>query len=96
MPAIFNCDVNGENVGSATFWEHTVGSDHAPMALRADWRGQMRRCHDQFGFLHVRFHGLLSDVVRSLISEGDTLALRLEWENPLWKFGAEGCSARGV
>jgi xylan 1,4-beta-xylosidase len=43
------------------FWEHTVGSCHAPLALRSDWQGQLRRCHDEVGFRHVRFHGLLCD-----------------------------------
>jgi hypothetical protein len=46
MSASFKCDVNG-----------AVGSDHALMALRADWREQMRRTHDELGFRHVRFHG---------------------------------------
>jgi xylan 1,4-beta-xylosidase len=49
------------------FWEHTVGSDHAPVALRADWQSQLRRCHDKLGFRYVRFHGLLSDDVGTLI-----------------------------
>jgi xylan 1,4-beta-xylosidase len=49
------------------FWEHTVGSDHAPVALRADWQSQLRRCHDELGFRHVRFHGLLSDDMGTLI-----------------------------
>ncbi|MEP7189608.1 MAG: hypothetical protein ABI901_10505 [Roseiflexaceae bacterium] len=52
------------NVSAATtplphFWEHTVGSGHAPLPLRADWQGQVRRCHEELGFQYVRFHGLL-------------------------------------
>ena len=43
------------------FWEHTVGSCHAPLALRADWQAQLARCRRQLGFRHVRFHGLLCD-----------------------------------
>src|SRR6476646_3031928 len=43
-------------------WEHTVGSCHAPLALRADWQDQLRRCRQELGFRHVRFHGLLSDL----------------------------------
>ena len=73
MAGIFNCDVNGTASALPHFWEHTVGSDHASMALRADWREQMRRAHDELGFRHVRFHGLLCDDVGTLISEGDTL-----------------------
>ena len=73
MSTIFKCDVNGAASALSHFWEHTVGSDHALMALRADWRQQMRRAHDELGFRHVRFHGLLCDDVGTLISEGDKL-----------------------
>lgn len=73
MATIFNCNLNDKTSALPHFWEHTVGSDHAPMALRADWREQMRRCHDECGFLHVRFHGVLCDDVGTLISEGDAL-----------------------
>lgn len=73
MGATFNCDVNGRALALPHFWEHTVGSDHAPTALRADWREQMSRAHEELGFRHVRFHGLLCDDVGTLISEGDTL-----------------------
>jgi xylan 1,4-beta-xylosidase len=48
------------------YWEHTVGSGHAPLALRQDWQTQMRRCHDELGFRHVRFHALLSDEMFTL------------------------------
>jgi xylan 1,4-beta-xylosidase len=48
------------------FWEHTVGSCHAPLALRADWQAQLRQCHDELGFRHVRFHGLLCDDMSTL------------------------------
>ena len=67
MDATFSCDFSGPKSGLPHFWEHTVGSDHAPMALRADWQAQLRRCHDELGFRHVRFHGLLSDDVGTLI-----------------------------
>jgi xylan 1,4-beta-xylosidase len=53
------------------FWEHTVGSCHAPLALRADWQAQMARCHSEIGFQHVRFHGLLCDDVGTLVCEDD-------------------------
>ncbi|HLG89506.1 MAG TPA: glycosyl hydrolase [Alphaproteobacteria bacterium] len=71
MSARFKCDVNGAASPLPHFWEHTVGSDHALMALRADWREQIRRAHDELGFRHVRFHGLLCDDVGTLIAEGD-------------------------
>jgi xylan 1,4-beta-xylosidase len=51
------------------FWEHTIGSDHAPVGLRADWQRQLQRCHNELGFRYVRFHGLLSDDVGTLIPQ---------------------------
>ena len=30
----------------AHYWEHTVGSCHAPLALRADWQAQLHRCRE--------------------------------------------------
>jgi xylan 1,4-beta-xylosidase len=37
------------------------------MALRADYQKQLRLCHDELGFRHLRFHGLLSDDMGTLI-----------------------------
>jgi len=54
-------------------WEHTIGSGHAPLA----WQEQLRRCHDELGFRHIRFHGLLSDDMGTLISHQ---------EKPLYSF----------
>ncbi len=55
------------------FWEHTVGSGHSPLALRADWQAQMLRCHKELGFQYVRFHALLSDEMGTLIREEEKL-----------------------
>jgi xylan 1,4-beta-xylosidase len=55
------------------YWEHTVGSGHAPLALREDWQAQMRRCHDELGFQHVRFHALLSDELGTLVCQDGQL-----------------------
>jgi xylan 1,4-beta-xylosidase len=63
----FFCDLSEAGTPLTHFWEHTVGSDHAPVALRADWQNQLRRCHDELGFRYVRFHGLLSDRMGTLI-----------------------------
>ncbi len=57
----FFCDLAEATSPLPHFWEHTVGSDHAPVALRADWQSQLQRAHREAGFQHVRFHGLLSD-----------------------------------
>ncbi len=63
----FTCKLSERGTPFVHFWEHTVGSDHAPMALRADWQAQLRRCRDELGVRHVRFHGLLSDEMGTLI-----------------------------
>jgi xylan 1,4-beta-xylosidase len=70
---VFTCDLSGTGEPFPHFWEQTVGSDHAPMALRADWQAQLRRCHEELGFRHVRFHGLLSDDMGTLICHKDEL-----------------------
>src|SRR4051794_13340976 len=69
----FLCDLAEPAAPLTHFWEHTVGSDHAPVALRADWQSQLRRCHDELGFSYVRFHGLLSDEVGTLVRHKEKL-----------------------
>jgi xylan 1,4-beta-xylosidase len=43
------------------YWELCVGSCHAVMGLRQDWRDQLEKCHHELGFQYIRFHGLLND-----------------------------------
>jgi xylan 1,4-beta-xylosidase len=69
----FFCDLAEATTPLTHFWEHTVGSDHAPMALRADWQSQLRNCHNELGYRYVRFHGLLSDDVGTLIRHKEQL-----------------------
>ena len=57
----FFCDVSQAGTPFSHCWEHTVGSCHAPLALRSDWQAQLEQCHQELGFQYVRFHGLLSD-----------------------------------
>ncbi len=68
MPT-FTCDVSQRPIPFEHVWEHTVGSDHAPMALRADWQAQLGRCRRELGFRYVRFHGLLSDDMGTLVRD---------------------------
>jgi xylan 1,4-beta-xylosidase len=68
----FFCNLSQSGTPLPHFWEHTVGSDHALVALRADCQAQLRRCHQERGFKHLRFHGLLSDDVGTFISVGST------------------------
>jgi xylan 1,4-beta-xylosidase len=73
VTAVFSSDLAGPATALAHFWEHTIGSGHATLALRADWQAQMRRAHEELGVRHVRFHGILNDDMSTLIGEGDTL-----------------------
>ena len=63
----FRCDLSQHGTELLHCWEHTVGSGHAPIALRADWQQQLRRCQSELGFRYVRFHELLSDDVGYLM-----------------------------
>jgi xylan 1,4-beta-xylosidase len=70
---VFWCDLSRPGTALLHCWEHTVGSCHAPLALRADWQAQLRRCHAELGFRYVRFHGLLSDDVGVVINHRNEL-----------------------
>jgi xylan 1,4-beta-xylosidase len=69
----FTADLSAASTKFEHVWEHTVGSDHAPMGLRADWQAQLQQCHRELGFRHVRFHGLLSDQMGTLICQNEEL-----------------------
>jgi xylan 1,4-beta-xylosidase len=73
MTANFSSDLSGSATALEHFWEHTVGSGHATLALRADWQSQMKRAHEELGIRHVRFHGILDDDMSTLVGEGDVL-----------------------
>src|SRR5512143_265097 len=57
------CLVDTVNKGTPFnhYWELCVGSCHAVMGLRQDWREQLEKSHHELGFQYVRFHGLLDD-----------------------------------
>ena len=69
----FRCDLSQRGTELRHVWQHTVGSCHAPTALRADWQQQLRRCRSELGFRYVRFHGLLSDDVGTVVKHNDAL-----------------------
>jgi xylan 1,4-beta-xylosidase len=69
--ANFRCDLSGKTTPLPHFWEHTVGSERALVALRADWQAQLHRCHEELGFRHVRFHGVLCDDMSTLVLNQD-------------------------
>ncbi|MGO4567667.1 beta-xylosidase [Rhizobium sp. 2YAF20] len=71
MPIAFSCDLHASGAEFAHFWEHTVGSGHATLALRADWQQQLSLAHAELGFRHVRFHGILDDDMGTMIDQND-------------------------
>ncbi len=73
MSTRFTCDFSSKSAALPHFWEHCVGSGHATLALRADWQAQLKQCHDELGFRHVRFHGLLDDDMNTVIDQSDKL-----------------------
>jgi xylan 1,4-beta-xylosidase len=73
MAISFIGDLGGPRTALLHFWEHTVGSGHATLGLRADWQRQLRRAHDEIGMKHVRFHGILSDDMGTLIDQSGQL-----------------------
>ena len=60
MSIKFTSDLSGTvTTDLPYFWEHTVGSGHAPLALRADWqRATRRKLIKSWVFKYVRFHGI--------------------------------------
>jgi xylan 1,4-beta-xylosidase len=70
-PVIAACDLAAPARPLRHPWRHCVGSCHAPLALRADWQQQLARAHRELGFRHVRFHGLLSDDMGTLVNQDD-------------------------
>ncbi len=73
MSINFSCDLKGVATPLEHFWEHTVGSGHAPLALRADWQAQLKKTSEELGFRYVRFHGLFSLPMDTLIIHNDEL-----------------------
>jgi xylan 1,4-beta-xylosidase len=63
------CNLSGKKMPLPHFWDHMVGSDHATLALRADWQRRLWQCHEELGFRHVRFHRVLCDDVGTVVEE---------------------------
>ena len=71
--ALFRVDATGPTTPLPHVWEHTVGSGRALHALRGDWQAQLRQARQELGFRRVRFHGLLSDEIGTLVRQEDAL-----------------------
>jgi xylan 1,4-beta-xylosidase len=83
---LFTCDLGRSGEELPHFWEHTVGSGHAALALRADWQAQMARCRRELGFRRVRFHGLLDDEMGTLSGEKGKPVYSFFNADCLWDF----------
>ena len=84
--AEFRCDLSVSTTALPHFWEHTIGGDHAPMMLRADVQAQLARCHRKLGFRHLRFHGLLSDNMGTLICHREKFLYSFFNADKIWDF----------
>jgi xylan 1,4-beta-xylosidase len=73
MKSFFHGDLNTITSELPHFWEHTVGSGHATLALRSDWQAQLKQVHEELGFKHVRFHGLFCDDMGTLVCQKEKL-----------------------
>lgn len=67
----FTCNLDSTGAPLRPVWNHTVGSGHAALAMRADWREQMVRTRRDLGVRHVRFHGILCDEMATFLIEQD-------------------------
>eukprot|EP00927_Polykrikos_kofoidii_P015795 TRINITY_DN1706_c0_g2_i1.p1 TRINITY_DN1706_c0_g2~~TRINITY_DN1706_c0_g2_i1.p1 ORF type:complete len:501 (+),score=43.95 TRINITY_DN1706_c0_g2_i1:72-1574(+) len=66
----FSVKVDGPTSPFPHNWEESVGSGHMTLALRSDYREQLRRCHDELGFKRVRMHGMMDDDMSTSLGPG--------------------------
>ncbi len=71
MTVEFSLDTRIKGTPFNHYWEHCVGSCHAIMGTRQDWREQLAKSHRELGFQFVRFHGLLNDEMSIVTKERD-------------------------
>lgn len=85
-PIEFWCNPDGTSLRLPHNWEHTIGSDHAAMALRAEYQAQLKRCHDELGIGHVRFHGLLSHDMGTMVEQSHKRITSFHNVHAIWDF----------
>ncbi len=54
-----NVDASAQGTPFPHFWEHTLGSGRAALALRDDYRKDLDAVHQATGVGYIRFHGIL-------------------------------------
>ena len=59
-------------------WEESIGSGHAALTSRADWRAHLTRCATELGVKRTRFHGLLDDDFQISLQEGQPNYINLD------------------
>jgi xylan 1,4-beta-xylosidase len=63
-------DLNAPRTPFDHIWERCMGSGHASLTLREDWRQHVRMAHEKLGLQAVRFHGILDDDMSTSIGPG--------------------------
>ncbi len=74
----FSLDAHQPGSPFPHYWEQCVGSCHAVMGLRSDWREQLAKSHRELGFQYVRFHGLLDDDMNVVMRDYDHAAGKMK------------------
>jgi xylan 1,4-beta-xylosidase len=67
-------------------YEECVSSCRAALALRSDWQAQLRKCHHELGFRHVRLPGLLNDEMSVCVGGPGWLEHRFHNVDTLYDF----------
>jgi xylan 1,4-beta-xylosidase len=67
-----NISLVADHAGSPLphIWSRCIGSGHATLTLREDWRAQVRTARQEIGVEQVRFHGILDDEMSTSIAHG--------------------------
>lgn len=76
--AAFTVDVGSAGATFEHVWEECVGSGHASLTLRADWRAHLSRARRDLGVKRTRFHGLLDDDFSVSLGRGKNSYVNLD------------------
>jgi hypothetical protein len=63
-------DPHGPAAPLPHLWSACLGSGHAALTLREDWRQQVRQARHDLGVEAVRFHGILNDEMSTSLGPG--------------------------
>jgi xylan 1,4-beta-xylosidase len=68
--ASITLDPHGPASALPHLWSACLGSGHAALTLREDWRQQVRQARRDLGVEAVRFHGVLDDEMSTSLGPG--------------------------